>query len=296
MSTTLRLHATDGYALGARKYGEQQAGPYVVLCGATAVKQSYYTRFAAWLSLEGFTVLSFDYRGVGESRPARLRGFEATMRDWGERDLEGVLRFAREDGQGRPLFLVGHSVGGQLLGLAESSRHLERVVTVGSQSGYWGHWRGASALRKAAVWYGLIPFVGAALGYVPGRLGLGEDLPAGVALEWARWCRTPDYLFGHGVAVERYQGLRCALLSVSVDDDDYAPRQAVDWLHARYVNADVERVHVTPRELGASSVGHFGFFRAALRDSAWPMVASFLRGRARPVSTGEPATPDGPSA
>ncbi|MER2561001.1 MAG: alpha/beta fold hydrolase, partial [Myxococcaceae bacterium] len=153
MPTPIRISATDGYALGARRFGDQSAGPYVVIAGATAVKQAYYARFAAWLSLQGCTVLTFDYRGIGESRPARLRGFEARLRDWGERDLEGVLRFALEDKGSRPLHVIGHSVGGQLLGLAASNGSIDRIVTVGSQSGYWGHWSGASKLHKAAVWY-----------------------------------------------------------------------------------------------------------------------------------------------
>jgi predicted alpha/beta hydrolase len=291
MATPLRVSATDGYALGARKYGEQGAGPYVVIAGATAVKQAFYARFSAWLSLRGFTVLSFDYRGVGESRPERLRGFDARLRDWGQRDLEGVLRFALDDRGDRPLHLIGHSVGGQLLGLAESSRHLQRVVTVASQSGYWGHWRGVSALHKAAVWYGLLPVLGTALGYVPGRFGLGEDLPRGVALEWARWCRHPDYLFGDGLSAEGFERLHAEVLAFSVADDDYAPHQAVDWLHARYVNADVERVHLSAKALGVRSIGHFGVFRSALQDSVWPELASFLAPRARTDSTGSPAAP-----
>ncbi|MBL8919985.1 MAG: alpha/beta fold hydrolase [Myxococcaceae bacterium] len=283
MPTPVRISATDGYALGARRFGDQSAGPYVVIAGATAVKQAYYARFAAWLSLQGFTVLTFDYRGVGESRPARLRGFEATLRDWGEKDLEAVLRFAQAERGVRPLHVVGHSVGGQLLGLAPSSAAIERAVTVASQSGYWGHWRGLSAAHKAAIWYGLIPTVGAALGYVPGALGLGEDLPGGVALEWARWCRHPNYFLGHGVSAEGYERVTAPLRAISLADDDYAPAQAVDWLHALYKNAPVERHHVTPHELGGAPVGHFGFFRSTFQDSLWRTASGFLLDRRLPA-------------
>lgn len=304
MPTPLRISAVDGYALGARRFGDQSAGPYVVINGATAVKQAYYARFAAWLSLQGCTVLTYDYRGIGESRPARLRGFEATLRDWGERDLEGVLRFAIEDKGSRPLHVVGHSVGGQLLGLAQSNGAIERAVTVSSQSGYWGHWTGASALSKAAVWYGLMPVVGTLVGYIPGKLGIGEDLPGGVALEWARWCRHPHYLLGHGISPEGFSRLRAQLRVISIADDDYAPRQAVDWLHALYTNADVERHHVSPRELEVPAIGHFGFFRSTFQDSLWRTVSTFLLGRHlsadagahAPETTGAPPAPAAPSA
>jgi predicted alpha/beta hydrolase len=289
MATAIRISATDGYALGARRFGDQSAGPYVVIAGATAVKQAYYTRFAAWLALQGCTVLTWDYRGIGDSRPAKLRGFDATLSDWGARDLEGVLRFALEDKASRPLHVIGHSVGGQLLGLADSNGSIDRIVTVSSQSGYWGHWRGASAWQKAALWYGVMPVVGNVVGFIPGQLGIGEDLPKGVALEWARWCRHPQYLLGHGHSREGFERVRAPLRAISVDDDDYAPAQAVDWLHALYSNADVERHHVEPRTLSATSVGHFGFFRAAFQDSLWPLVTGFLMSPT--VSTGALAGP-----
>jgi predicted alpha/beta hydrolase len=291
MATPLRISATDGYALGARRFGDHSSGPYVVIAGATAVKQASYARFAAWLSLQGATVLTFDYRGIGESRPARLRGFEASLRDWGESDLEGVLRFAREDKGSRSLHVIGHSVGGQLLGLAGSNAAIDRVVTVSSQSGYWGHWRGLSAWKKAAVWYGLMPVVGNVVGFIPGQLGLDQDLPKGVALEWATWCRHPQYLLGHGVSREGFERVRAPLLAISIDDDDFAPAQAVDWLHALYSNGAVERHHVLSRNVGVSSIGHFGFFRSAFQDSLWRLVTTFLMPRPSTVTNGAPAEP-----
>lgn len=279
MPTPIRISATDGYALGARRFGDQSAGPYVVIAGATAVKQAYYARFAAWLSLQGCTVLTFDYRGIGESRPARLRGFEARLRDWGERDLEGVLRFALEDKGSRPLHVIGHSVGGQLLGLAASNGSIDRIVTVGSQSGYWGHWSGLSKLHKAAVWYGLLPALGNTFGYIPGKFGIGEDLPKGVALEWAKWCRHPEYMLGHGIAKDGFARVKAPMRAISITDDDYAPKPAVDALHALYSGTLVERHHVSPRELEAQAIGHFGFFRSTFQDSLWRNVSTFLFAR-----------------
>ncbi len=279
MPTPIRISATDGYALGARRFGDQSAGPYVVIAGATAVKQAYYARFAAWLSLQGCTVLTFDYRGIGESRPQRLRGFEARLRDWGERDLEGVLRFALEDKGSRPLHVIGHSVGGQLLGLAASNGSIDRIVTVSSQSGYWGHWSGLSKLHKAAVWYGLLPALGNTFGFIPGKFGIAEDLPKGVALEWAKWCRHPDYLLGHGIGREGFARVTAPMRSISISDDDYAPKAAVDALHALYTGTHVERHHVSPQELERQSIGHFGFFRSTFQDSLWRNVSTFLFAR-----------------
>lgn len=112
------------------------------------------------------------------------------------------------------------------------------------------------------------------LGYLPGALGIGEDLPAGVALEWASWCRTPGYLAGEGFEGRRagFARLDAPVLAYGFDDDGYAPRAAVDALHAFYVGAKVER-----RQLGreAGRFGHFGFFRERHR-ALWRDVAAFL--------------------
>jgi predicted alpha/beta hydrolase len=284
MATPLRISATDGYALGARRYGECGAGPYVVINGATAVPQSFYARFATWLSLQGMTVVTYDYRGIGDSRPARMRGFHATMRDWGEKDFEGVLRFALSEKGERPVVVIGHSVGGQLLGLAQSNGAVARAVTVGAQSGYWGHWDGWSKAHKMAVWYAVIPAVTHVVGYFPRQFGLGEDLPQGVALEWARWCRHPRYVFSRPDTAAGFARVQAPIKSFSVDDDDYAPERAVDWLHRAFTGAPVERVHLVARDLHASGVGHFGFFRPVFQDSLWSQVSRFVaKGRSSPT-------------
>jgi len=43
--------------------------------GAMGVRQDYYAAFATWLAGRGYLVASFDYRGVGESKRAPLRGY-----------------------------------------------------------------------------------------------------------------------------------------------------------------------------------------------------------------------------
>ena len=53
--------------------------PVVVIAPATSVHSRYYHRFADHLFQQGFDVLTFDYRGIGHSRPPSLRGFRA---DW----------------------------------------------------------------------------------------------------------------------------------------------------------------------------------------------------------------------
>jgi predicted alpha/beta hydrolase len=250
MTDALRIAATDGYALSARVYGAaQRAGPLVVVNGATGVRQRYYARFAEWLVHRGATVVTWDYRGIGESRPHRLRGFTGRMSDWGQRDFEGVLQHVGSHFGGRELVVVGHSVGGQILGQAPSNHLIARALTVGSQLGAWQLWPGYKKWAMAGLWHVVMPGVTKVMGHFPGALGIGADLPRDVALEWAKWGRSRDFFLAHGVSREGYARLRGPLVSYSFTDDDYAPRAAVDALHALYVNAAVNRRHLAPRAI-----------------------------------------------
>jgi predicted alpha/beta hydrolase len=148
---------------------------------------------------------------------------------------------------------------------------------VGSQSGYWRHWPLAGRLWMWPVVHFALPGTAKLLGYFPGsRLGFGEDLPPGVALEWASWCRHPQYLVGALGAAERYARLRARLWAYAISDDPFAPLGAVKALLALYPGARHELRRVTPRELGEKSIGHFGFFRERFRDSLWRESADWL--------------------
>ena len=148
---------------------------------------------------------------------------------------------------------------------------------VGSQSGYWRHW---PALGKAWMWPAThlgLPAVTKLLGYFPGsRLGFGEDLPAGVATEWASWCRHPRYLVGALGVDAAYARVRSPLRAYAISDDPFAPLGAVRALGALYPNSRWETRTVAPRELGVKSIGHFGFFRERFRDSLWRESADWL--------------------
>ncbi|MFO0614356.1 MAG: alpha/beta fold hydrolase [Polyangiaceae bacterium] len=257
--------------------GEASAGT-VILHGSTATPAAYYRRFAEFLATGGVRVLTYDYRGVGGSRAGSLRGFHATMTDWASHDASAAHAFVSHHFGDSPTAIVGHSFGGQLLGLAEGPADAKAIVLFGSQLGWYGHWPLAERLRLGLLWRALIPAVTSTVGYLPGRLGMGEDLPRGVAEEWARWCMHPDYLFSeHPEARAGFARITAPVLAWSATDDDYAPRASVEGLVAELGRAVVHHARVRPRDVGASSVGHFGFFRPRFRQTLWRDTLAFLR-------------------
>jgi predicted alpha/beta hydrolase len=115
------------------------------------------------------------------------------------------------------------------------------------------------------------------LGYFPGsRFGFGEDLPKGVAIEWARWCRNPTYLVGDLGVAARYARFAAPIRAYAFSDDPFGPLGAVRKLLELYPKAHAELRHLQPSDLGVRRIGHFGFFREQFRDTLWSEAHEWL--------------------
>jgi predicted alpha/beta hydrolase len=276
-----QVPSSDGHPLTVTTHlalGQPDDGRVVVIASAIGVRRRYYGRYASYLASRGVTTVTFDFRGIGDSKPASLRGFDGDLLDWGEKDLNAVIAWCRHRFPRARLAGVGHSMGGQLFGLAATSHEIDSLLTVGTQSGYWRHWRGLGRVGMLAL-YWLMPLTARALGYFPAKriVRQMEDLPAGVAEQWAAWGLSPKYLASiDRPSLANFGRSEGRLLAYSFSDDSFAPRSAVDWLAALYRKARAERRHLSPAEIGVTRISHFGFFREEFRDSLWPESADWL--------------------
>ena len=134
-----------------------------------------------------------------------------------------------------------------------------------------------------------MPAVTRLLGYFPAsRLGLGDDIPGGVALQWAAR-RSPELRpAGAGPEYERIHQLldRCALLQrpavlISISDDAFAGTAGTKRLLSYYPRLfPLKHVVFTPADAGARRLGHFGFFRRAGGSVLWPRFLALLEPQA----------------
>jgi predicted alpha/beta hydrolase len=246
--TDLNFPALDGYALAAtwRRPAAGRGKAVVLIGSATAVRRQFYGKFATYLAENGFDVLTFDYRGIGGSKPASLRGFEARMRDWAALDLTAAIDFTAREAQGRPLLLVGHSFGGQALGLVPNNTKISRALLVAAQVGYWRLFPPPENYRVYVRLRFFAPAIIRVFGYLPGWIGVGEDLPKGAALEWAGWCMNPRYLFDDATLETRknFPHYKGALRAIGLSDDTWAPPRAVELLLEGYTGTKPEHVTV----------------------------------------------------
>jgi predicted alpha/beta hydrolase len=280
----ITLRAGDGYDLAADHFPSDAPVVAAVVASATGVPRQMYRQFAEFLASHGVSVLTFDYRGIGGSRPpGSLKGFDATAEDWATLDLEAALAHQQRAHPDLPLVIVAHSIGGQLLGLAPTAHSASRVLLIASQSGYWRLWDGFPKVKLWLYWYVVFPLLLSLFGYLPMKMiAGGEDLPRGMAQEWMEWGRRRDYVLTNRRAAEErgYDRISAPIRSYAFSDDrDYAPRRAVEALLTFYPRSTSEFRFVRPADLGVKKIGHFGSFRPHFRDTLWTEWKEWLLAR-----------------
>jgi predicted alpha/beta hydrolase len=280
--------AADGYLLGATLFLPRGAKRHAVLINsATAVPRKIYRGFASYLARRGCAVLTYDYRGIGDSRQKApvgsdrsksLVGFKATMSDWAALDVTAAVAWMRQRYHALPLSFVGHSFGGQALGLLPNNNEIARALLVASQAGYWKlmtppeNWRVFFLLNCLGV-----PLT-RLLGYAPGWSGIGEDLPKGVFMQWVNWVMSPRYLFDSKLAaLQNFTNFKGEMRALSFSDDPWATRPAVELLCSGFTSIQPEILNVAPADAGVTKIGHFGFFRPEHRDTLWRDAAEWLQ-------------------
>lgn len=268
--------AEDGYELAATvTQPEDGAQDWVIVSGAFAVAARFYSRYATALAEAGFASVTYDYRGIGASRPASLRGFPATITDWAVLDMSGVTAWVHATGAPRRLFMVGHSLGGILPGLMDCPDLVDALVTVGSENVYWRYRQGRTRAHYLSRSWATPAFT-AVFGYVPwSRFARAEDLPGGAARQMATAIRTPGgFLDDPTLPTDRYAAFQAPVLGYSIDDDAEATKASVDAMMAAYPH--VERRHITPADAGLDQIGHFGYFKPSAQP-LWAEAISWLK-------------------
>ncbi|MDI4635074.1 alpha/beta hydrolase [Pelomonas sp. V22] len=281
-----QLRCSDGRLLAASWH--EPVGPVRAVAAvspATAVARGFYRAFAEWLAGRGYAVLSYDYRGIGESREQALHQESARLRDWAQLDMGAALhaaqrrRLLEQAAQGEPLGLlwIGHSFGGNAVGLTPGYEQADALLGVAAQAADWRFWAGFAKLKAWLFFHAMLPLSSHALGHAPGWLlgARAQGLPKGAALEWAAWGRRRGFMFTDPtlqgqLAYDRFEG-PVHLWNIT-DDHLFGPAPAVDELARQFTAAKVARHTLDPAALGLSEIGHFAMFRRELGARLWPLL------------------------
>lgn len=279
--------STDGFSLAGSWFACPEARGAVLISAGTGIRRQFYSRLAQFLAARGFSVMTYDYRGIGGSRHGSLRGLQADKLIWAERDMSAAWAELCSRSQGLPVYWLGHSLGGQLPGLVQGIERAAAICTVGTGVGIW--WKMLKPYRWFClfVWYLYMPLTIALFGYAPARLiRQGQDLPKGAALQWSLWCRSKDYFGKHLGAgrLARMAALRQRWWTIGFTDDPIANWQTIPHMMRFYPGARFQFDMYTPGELGLKEVGHHGFFRAGC-EALWERLVGFYENAGKPESS-----------
>ena len=276
-SNTIDFLAHDGYMLTGILYTPKTIKARIVVACATDVPQPFYRRFAEFSAAQGFEVLTFDYRGIYLSAPKQLKDFQMSYLDWGEHDLTGAIDRLKSDNL--PLFMVGHSYGGQALGLTRNHHKVSAMYCYGTGAGWHGFMPFKERIKVQVIWNIVFPPMVAIKGYLPwSKLNMGADLPKGVYQQWRKWCKNPTYFFADPQQQDlhqRYSEVKTPIFAIAALDDDWALPQSRDSFMQHYRQAPMHYINISAKDYGLKTIGHMGYFRKGSEQIWQKMLDQF---------------------
>ncbi|HPH46062.1 MAG TPA: alpha/beta fold hydrolase [Chryseolinea sp.] len=284
IESKIHIPSRDGFLLDSilLEVGSVPKG-VILLAGGTGIKKEFYLNFARYVSEQGYHVLLFDYRGIGGSKPKSLRGFKAMNHEWGQKDMAAILDWLQQRYNTFPKFLIGHSAGGQQLGMMDNHNQFSKALLISSSTGYWMWLSSPYKYFTLFIWQVLAPVLLSTVGYLPASwFGLGEDLPKGVAAEWRSWCMNKQYFgkyFGTTIQKQFYNEVTIPLHFLFPEDDTIATDRTVQSLRNFYTKSPTTVEKIVLNDHNLQQIGHLGFFSRKVKDKLWGKALSFLNGK-----------------
>lgn len=276
----LKLKTSDQFPLAVKLFeAKNPNGKLLLINAATGVKQQVYFSFARYLSEEGFTVLTYDYRGINESKPEHLKGFKASMRIWGTEDFKTLTDFIQDQYPNFNKYVLGHSVGALILGMNPGSAIFKKFIFIATQDAYIGNLNWKVAIT-ALLGFGIaLPLTTNLMGYFPANyFGLGASLPKGVAFDWQTLIlnrKSTQRLFDKN-KFDFSKQLNQETFIIHAEDDSWVTKKGMESLmNNAYPNLKKRYCELLASESPKGEIGHVNFFRT-YNKPLWKVVLDEL--------------------
>lgn len=277
----ISILTADNQQITATYFKPKKAnGKVVVIAGGVGMAQRFFFKFATWLAEQGCHAYTFDFRGIALSHTTPIKKLNAGYFEWTNYDFIAITNHVKNQHPDNTFYLVGHSFGGNSIGLSEAYKTYDKFLLVGAQYGYYKNF---PLHMQFMIWLGFGIIVGVLTplyGYFPSKLvGLGEPLPKQVAYDWRTLLLHKKSMLGLAKKFKKnyYDRITQPMLMISIDDDNFAPKKAVDTLAEDvFINAAITRKHLEVKELGIKKLGHNDFFRRKHKQLLWPIVTDWF--------------------
>ena len=271
----LLLQTNDEIEITAHIFLPYESNHKVLLINsATGVKQHVYFSFAQFFAEQGFTVLTYDYRGIGLSKPEKMKGFQSSMRIWGSRDYKALTQFIIENFPDHHKFCLGHSVGALILGMNKDSEIFNEFLFVGTQNAFVGNLKWRTKI-EAVLGFGIVqPLFTELFGYFPAHwFGLGESLPKNCAYDWRTLILNRKSTNKLLLKTDDYsRDLNRKVFVIQAEDDAWLTEKGVkSLLNDTYPNLKPTFRLIKTSESEKGEIGHVNFFRS-YNKNLWNII------------------------
>ena len=283
MQQRITITTTDKIDLHAFLYEPKQPPKGAILINpGLGIPKEFYQTYAAFLAERGYVSLVYDYRGIAQSGENAKNKKAINLRNWGIIDMVATIDYLHQNYPTQKIYFIGHSIGGQIAGLAKNHHLVERFIFVATTHGYWPLFNFPLNLFSAFMWYLHIPITANLFGYMPPSLTYrGIRMAKGVALEWAAWSRKKEYIahyFGKNIPTHFYEKVTQNIDVIRFEDDPIAIPKTVHAMMDYYKNATIKIHSFNPKKMGEKRVGHSGFFNAKLGRPFWELPLTLIEG------------------
>lgn len=277
--TEVTISCEDGFKLTGTLFEPTDVKSAVMIAPATGIKRQFYSSFAKHLSENDFAVLTFDNRGIGQSIQGSLNKGNPSLTNWGILDMTAALEYLKSKFPDNNYHLIGHSAGGQLVGLMKNAKDLKSMFNFGSSSGSLQYSKYPFKL-KSSFWLNFyIPVSNLIFGHTKSQwVGMGEPLPKHVGKEWTRWCNGKGYVkvdLNSRIKDHLYDEIEFNSLWVHAKDDDIANYDNVKDMIRVYSKIKSETISLSPQEYGFKDIGHMKFF-SKKKSELWKIAIDWL--------------------
>ncbi len=279
MQKEVNVRCSDGFELGATIFEATDTKGAVMIGPATGIKQTFYYAFASYLAEHGYSTITFDNRGIGRSKGKDINDGNPSLIHWGRLDMTAILEELKEHFPNIPYHLVGHSAGGQLVGLMDNALEFHSIFNFGCSSGSTRHYSFPFTLQGNLFLNIIIPLGNLFLGYTPSQwVGMGEPLPKGVSAQWRKYCNGQGYIeedLGTVIKEHHYYDMRMPSLWIHATDDHIANMDNVKDMIRVHRQLPHKIISLHPGEHGFESIGHMQFF-SKKKKVLWKMALEWF--------------------
>lgn len=238
--------------------------PVIIVLPAMGVRAKFYQPLAETFTKHGMNCVLSDLRGLGTSSVKPSSEVDFGYKEM-INDLEVVVARVKEKFPKQAIFLLGHSLGGQVASLFVSKypNSVNGLLLVASCSVYYKGWSGGQKW-KTLMGIRVFPLLSQLFGYFPGdKVGFGGKGAKTAILDWSHLGRTGQFkITGDDFDYEaNLEKTNIPILATTIEKDWMAPEAAIKNLYQKFHPNNPTSTYKLTKEMVGKPLNHFNWVK-----------------------------------